>query len=80
MRIELPSIKSCPLGPVWVQYEHPDIGKQLRTHYKHRYKACHNVNWTPFMPVSRQFAAGHKGEIEIQRFQYPLRPAAAKSR
>ena len=79
MKIELPSKKCQPGGPVWVQFEHPDVGIQLRARYKHLYKPGINPNWTPIMPVSRQFAAGHKGQVQVQRFQYPLRPAKAKS-
>lgn len=79
MKIELQNLKCYPLGPVWVQYDNPLIGQQLRSLHKHRYKSWHNRSWTPLMPVSRNFAAGHKGEIEVQRFQYPLRPAAAKT-
>ena len=79
MKIELQSVKCYPLGPIWVQYDNPAIGQHVRNLHKHRYKSWHNSSWTPLMPVSRNFAAGHKGELEIQRFQYPLRPAAAKT-
>ena len=79
MKIELPSKKCQPGGPVWVQFEHPDVGIQTRARYKHLYKPGIDPSWTPIMPVSRQFAAGHKGQVQVQRFQYPLRPAKAKS-
>ena len=79
MKIELQSVKCYPLGPIWVQYDNPAIGQHVRNLHKHRYKSWHNSSWTPLMPVSRNFAAGHKGELEVQRFQYPLRPAAAKT-
>ena len=79
MKIELQSVKCYPLGPIWIQYDNPAIGQHVRNLHKHRYKSWHNSSWTPLMPVSRNFAAGHKGELEVQRFQYPLRPAAAKT-
>ena len=79
MKIELPSKKCQPGGPVWVQFEHPDVGIQLRARYEHLYKPGINPNWTPIMPFSRKFAAWHKGQVQVQKFQYPLRQAKAKS-
>lgn len=76
MKIQLPTRK-C--HPVWVQFEHPDVGIQLRARYKHLYKQGIQSNLTPIMPLLRQFAAGHKGQVQVQRLQYPLRPAAAKT-
>ena len=64
---------------MWVRFEHPGVRIQLRARYKHLYKPGINPNWTPIMPFSREFAAGHKGQVQVQRFQYTLRQAKAKS-
>ena len=79
MKIQFPSRKCFPGAALWVQFEHPDVGIQVRARYKHLYKRGIEPNWTPIMPLSRKFAAGHRGQVQVQRFQYPLRPAAAKT-
>ena len=35
--------------------------------------------WTPLHPVAKEFVAGKDGRAQIQRYQFPLRPAHAKS-
>ena len=35
--------------------------------------------WTPIEPVVKQYPAGFKGEANIQRYQFPLGPAHAKT-
>ncbi|KAH3781081.1 hypothetical protein DPMN_158906 [Dreissena polymorpha] len=36
-------------------------------------------SWTTLTPASRKFSAGYKGQAQMKRLQFPLRPAAAKN-
>ncbi|XP_053390322.1 ATP-dependent DNA helicase PIF1-like [Mercenaria mercenaria] len=65
-----------PVGPVWVKFNDDQAGQSLRTGATMR---NFDRSWTPLPPVSRQFPAGYKGQAQVQRLQYPLRPAAAKT-
>ena len=68
--------KNKPVDPVWVKFQDENAGKSLRTGSIMRKV---DKSWTPLFPVSRQFQAGYKGQAQVQRLQYPLRPAAAKT-
>ncbi|VDI33111.1 Hypothetical predicted protein [Mytilus galloprovincialis] len=66
-------------GIIWVKFPTESTGNFLRQNKKHLYSKDIQSSWTPIEPASRQFAAGYKGECQIQRMQFPLRPAAAKT-
>ncbi|CAC5418474.1 unnamed protein product [Mytilus coruscus] len=66
-------------GIIWVKFPSETTGNFLRQNKKHLYSEEIHSSWTPIEPATRQFAAGYKGESQIQRMQFPLRPAAAKT-
>ncbi|CAG2216944.1 unnamed protein product [Mytilus edulis] len=79
MKVEINQISEYASGILWVQFEDQNIGKQHRRENRRLYKSCHLKEWTPLEPVSKSFAAGNKGEAQIQRSQFPIRPAHAKT-
>ncbi|KAK3099796.1 hypothetical protein FSP39_009735 [Pinctada imbricata] len=62
-----------------LNFHDENIGRALRNSSKHLYRGNVNRNWTPIEPIVKQCTAGHKGQAQIQRLQYPLRPAHAKT-
>ena len=54
-------------------------GKSLQAENARLYKRGIDKRWTPIQPVVKEFAAGPNGQAQIQRYQFPLRPAHAKS-
>ena len=66
-------------GILWVCFDDERTGQALRRKKKHLYAENINSNWTPIEPTSRQYTAGYKGQAKVQRVQFPLRPAAAKT-
>lgn len=66
-------------GVLWVMFDDPDIGSQLRIENRREYKRGYNKDWTPIQPITKQYGAGHKGEAQVQRCQCPLRPAHANT-
>ncbi|KAK3103032.1 hypothetical protein FSP39_015922 [Pinctada imbricata] len=78
-KLSLPTGETQPKGIVWVQFHDENIGRALRNSSKHLYRGNVNRNWTPIEPIVKQCTAGHKGQAQIQRLQYPLRPAHAKT-
>lgn len=51
----------------------------MRNERRRLYTRSIHKDWTPLEPIVKQYAAGHKGQAQIQRFQFPLRPAHAKT-
>ncbi|CAC5385251.1 unnamed protein product [Mytilus coruscus] len=66
-------------GIIWVKFPSENTENFLRQNKKHLYSKEIHTSWTPIEPATRQFAAGYKNESQIQRMQFPLRPAAAKT-
>ena len=64
---------------IWVSFPHTDIGINQRRQNAHLYNRNMNVNWTPILEITRQFRINRKGQVQILRRQFPLRPAAAKT-
>jgi hypothetical protein len=79
MKIDIELTDTLPSGIIWVQFLEPSSGKSLRSESKRLYRSGYNPNWTPLHPVAKEFAAGKDGRAQIQRYQFPLRPAHAKS-
>jgi hypothetical protein len=77
--IRIPTGQTQPTGMVWVQFFDDRIGRILRNSSRHMYRRDIEKSWTPVEPIVKQFAAGHKGQAQIQRLQFPLRPAHAKT-
>ncbi|VDI54623.1 Hypothetical predicted protein [Mytilus galloprovincialis] len=63
MKVEINQISEYASGILWVQFEDQNIGKQHRRENR----------------LSKSFPAGNKGEAQIQRSQFPIRPAHAKT-
>ncbi|XP_061190403.1 uncharacterized protein LOC133198310 [Saccostrea echinata] len=77
--IDIMERESQASGVIWVEYDAPLTGAKLGTDSRRLYRSCHQKQWTPIQPVLRQYAAGHKGQAQLQRFQFPLRAAHAKT-
>ncbi|CAC5373299.1 unnamed protein product [Mytilus coruscus] len=79
VKVELTDAPFFASGKLWVQFNDPEIGKQLRKDSRRFYKSCHKKEWTPLEPIGKTFCAGTKGQAQIQRYQFPLRAAHAKT-
>ena len=77
--IDIPVDKTDPCGRVWVQFIDKETGSSLRSSNRHLYRRRFDKNWTPIEPIVKQYPAGHKGQATVQRVQFPLRPAHAKT-
>ena len=78
-KVELADASSYASGRLWVQLNDAEIGRQLRKENKGYYKSYHQREWTPLEPIGNTFFAGTKGQAQIQRYQFPLRAAHAKT-
>lgn len=78
-KIDIQEHEKYACGTVWVQFQDKSTGRTLRAANKHLYKRGYSKDWTPIQPMVKQYAAGQKGQAQVQRFQFPLRPAHAKS-
>lgn len=76
MKIESNKSEISASGTIWVLFVDELTGRDMRAKNKHLYR---RNNWTPIQPVVKQYAAGVKGQAQIQRYQFPLRPSHAKS-
>jgi hypothetical protein len=79
MKVDALQTEMLASGVLWVQFDDADIGSQLRTENRRLYRKGCNKDWTPIQPVVKQFAAGYKGQAQVQRYQFPLRPSHAKT-
>jgi hypothetical protein len=79
MKIDIPFANTFDSAILWVQFQDPQIGRNLQSLNKRLYKHDIQCDWTPIEPVSRQYQSGTKGQAVVQRIQFPLRPAHAKS-
>lgn len=77
--IDIVERESQASGVIWVEFDATLTGAKLRTDSRRLYRSCHQKQWTPIQPVLKQYAAGHKGQAQLQRFQFPLRAAHAKT-
>ena len=68
-----------PLGIVWVQFDHADVGHKTKIENRHLYIQEIDHAWTQIKPVATQFAVGKNKSAQVVRKQFPLRPAAAKT-
>lgn len=79
MKVDIDSSNSFANGVLWLQFNEPKTGAVLRTEIKRLYKRGYNRNWTPLQPIVKQYPAGYKGQAQVQHYQFPLRPAHAKT-
>ena len=79
MKLGLPVGETGPKGVIWVKFFDGHIGAALRNWSKRLYQRNIEKTWTPIEPLVKQFSAGHKGQALIQRLQFPLRQAHAKT-
>ena len=63
---------------IWLELP-AGIGQHTRKELKHLYTEDTLSNWTPIIPLSIQFQVGKNKDTEINRKQFPLRCAAAKT-
>ncbi len=68
---------------IWVEFESPDIGVDLKSKYSHLYTDPSGQpipkKWVPIMEIkSNEFMVGH-WKVKIVRRTFPLRPSAAKT-
>lgn len=68
-----------PLGIIWVQFDHADVGAKTRNDNRQLYINGIENTWTPIKPTSTQFAVGRSKSVHVVWKQFPLRPAAAKT-
>jgi len=64
---------------IWVSFSENSIGHNHRKEYFHLYHNNINKSWTPVLEICRQFRFNKKGQTQVLRKQFPLRPAAAKT-
>ena len=74
--VQVPQNKKAR-GIIWVQFEDENIGKKRRSEYKNKYNEQIDKSWTPIFPETRKFSIGKNHEVN--RTQFPLRSAAAKT-
>ena len=72
--------RNRPSGIIWVQFDHTDVGQKTRHNNRCLYVKRIEYTWTPIKPVTAQFAVGRNRTAQVVRKQFPLRPAAAKTR
>ena len=64
---------------IWVTFSDRNIGHNHCKKYSHLYTADIKQSWVPILEITRQFKVTKRGQINVLRRQYPLRPAAAKA-
>ncbi|WAR20693.1 PIF1-like protein [Mya arenaria] len=79
IKIDIESQETYASGIIWVTFLDNSCGRTLRTELKKLYKPGYSKSWTPLQPVVKEFNAGKDGQAQVQRYQFPLRPAHAKS-
>ena len=50
--------KDKPLGIIWVQFGHSDVGEKTRYENRNLYVQGIDSAWTPIKPITTQFAVG----------------------
>ena len=68
-----------PEGIIWVQFDHPEVGRKMRSENRHLYHHGIQPTWTPIKPVYVTFYVGRGKAVQIVRKQFPLRPSAGKT-
>lgn len=68
-----------PLGIVWVQFDHLDVGNKTTIENRHFYIQGIDNAWTPIEPVTVQFSVGRNKAAQVVRKQFPSHTAAAKT-
>ena len=63
---------------LWVEFNDTDAGKMCRRKYSRFYGSEINRQWTPIFVTKRIFYTGRDSK-PVQRTQFPLRPAVAKT-
>ena len=79
VKIDIQKTDTYASGTIWVKFVNETTGKSLRAENARLYKRGTDKGWTPIQPVVKEFAAGQNGQAQIQLYQFPLRPAHAKS-
>ena len=73
----VPGSRRCSI--LWVLFSDKAIGSLLRQKYAHLYTARIKKAWTPIVEISRKFSVGKRKACFVNRRQFPLRLAAAKT-
>ena len=63
---------------VWLQFDEPKVGHSTRRKYKNYYSSAIPSSLTPIFAINQTFHVGY-GHKAVQRSQFPLRPATAKT-
>ena len=66
-------------GVIWVKFDEDSIGSKARAENLQLYGTTVDRTWVPIKPIRREFAAGKYRNAKINRLQYPLQLAAAKT-
>lgn len=66
--IEIEKLETEASGVIWVDFDDSNVGRDFRNDHKHLYKNKHNKQWLPIQPVVKQYAAGYKGQAQVQRY------------
>ncbi|CAG2240378.1 unnamed protein product [Mytilus edulis] len=70
VKVELTDASFFASGKLWVQFNDPEIGKQLRKDSRRFYKSCHKKEWTPLEPIDKSV----RKEMERLR-ENPVQPS-----
>ena len=62
-----------------MQFDHNNVGEKTRYENRQLNTPTIGLTWTPIKPVTVQFNVGRTKAAQVDRKQFPLRPAAAKS-
>lgn len=54
-----------PLGIIWVQFDHADVGAKTRNDNRQLYINGIENTWTPIKPTSTQFAVGRSKSVHV---------------
>ena len=64
---------------IWILFDDVTIGSERRRNFRNIYSADLDNLWTPIAPIARQFTVGKYKNAKIQRTQFPLQLACAKT-
>ena len=70
--------KTIP-STIWVEFDDPQIGMQLRSQCNHLYRDGIQQTWTPVTTITREFPVGKYKTAKVLRRQFPLQLAIAKT-
>ena len=78
-RVSLVSRTSHASGIIWMHFDDKRIGIQTRSENRQLYSVHVDKQWTPIVPISRQFQVGRSKSNQVMRKQFPLRHSSAKT-